>query len=178
MDQKREVMTEKYRKDNQPYDIDIIQPSTVLTKAAKAINLGILFAFITIALGMSVLLCWSLASDKVLDVRNDPFPVRVIDNHTDANDVIILSVDLCKTSDIRGTLRTSFINNNKEIFLPEIKESLAEGCFVREIPVIIPDGLQAGMYKIKFVTTYDINPIKKNVVNEFDSQEFLVNPTR
>lgn len=123
-----------------------------------------------IAFGVAVLLRWSFASEDVLQIKNSPFPSRLIANQTDR--YVVLDTEYCKNQDINGKLRISFVNESEEKFLPIINEELFKGCSNNSIPIALPKDLTPGDYKVKFRATYNINPLKQNVVVEFESREF------
>jgi hypothetical protein len=172
----RVAMTDADRVNNQPYDIDVIKVTAPQTKRSKITNLLAAAALVVVALSLGVLFMLASANENILTVNNSPLPVRTIREHPTENGVVILNVDLCKNSDVVGQIRTSFVSKSSEIFTPLADEELHEGCLVREVPVLIPDGIPAGAYKIKFRVTYDLNPLKKDIVSEFESKEFVVDP--
>ena len=143
-------------------------------KKYKITNLVVYAALLMVAVSLFVLFKWSFASTNVLDVKNDPFPVRIINNDTDPTAIVVLNVDFCKNIDVTGKLRTSFVSATREIFLPEADEVRSTGCTTTENPVIVPKGTPADRYRIKFETTYNINPLKRGVINTFESKEFVL----
>ena len=147
-----------------------------LTKTNRAINKLIYLALIVLALAVGVFLYWSFQSEKILVVNNEPFPVRTIREATTPDGVVILTLDYCKNEKASGPLRISFVNNVREYFLPLRNEDSDVGCKVIEYPVLVPEGIEDGEYRIKFVVDYNLNPIKKNVHNEFYSQPVKVSP--
>ena len=176
MTKKRVPMTDEYRIENQPYDIDVIPVPEEQSTRSKVINWLIAGALVVIGLSLAILLSWATADENVIHVNNEPFPVRTIRNHPGPGGVVFLNIDLCKTANIEGTLRTSFVSNTREVFLPLANEEMDEGCFVREIPVAIPSDLEPDTYRVKFHVRYSLNPLKQAVVDEFKSSEFTVNP--
>lgn len=170
----RTTMTDAERVDNQPYDIDVIPEPEVPSKVSRLTNYVVVGALILTALSLGILFKWATASEEVLQIKNAPFPVRTIREHTTPNGVVIMNVNFCKTSDVKGTVRTSFISSSREIFLPVRPEPGPKQCLETEVPVVIPKDIPADTYKIKFRVTYDLNPLKKNVINEFESKEFVV----
>lgn len=126
------------------------------------------------AIAVGILIYWASANTKVLDIHNAPFPVRTIREHPTAGGVIILKVDYCKTRDINGSLRMSFVSPSREIFLPVTTERGPKGCNKTEVPILVPKEIPADTYRIKFRVTYNINPLKGNIVQEFESQPVVV----
>lgn len=122
------------------------------------------------AFGVGIMLFWAFASEDVLTIKNSPFPSRVVANQTDK--YVVLDTDYCKNQDIRGKLRISFVDDTQEVFLPVVDEKLPKGCTTNSIPIALPESLKAGNYKVKFRATYSVNPLKQNIVVEFESREF------
>ena len=146
---------------------------------SKWSRFGIKFLYaslVLIALAFALFLKWSFADENVLQVNNEPFPVRTIREHPSSNGVVILKVDFCKNTDVNGDLRLSFVSKDREVFLPITQERTPKGCQNTEFPIIIPSNIEPGTYVIKFRVTYDLNPLKKGIVDEFQSKEFTVEP--
>lgn len=154
--------------------IQEVRPDPEQSIKQRVVSKLLYIALAIAALGVGIFLYWANQNTKVIHVNNQPFPVRTIREHPTAKGVVILEVDYCKLYDVEGELRTSFLNSTHEIFLPLTKERSAEGCHKTEFPIIIPDTVQPGSYRVKFRVVYEINPIKKNIVNEFVSKEFEV----
>lgn len=163
---------------NRPSDLDRITEREHPTKATKTINKIVVVALVVIALALGLILKWAVEGEDVLVIKNSPFPTRSIRTHAQPEGVIILTVDYCKNTDLQGEVRTSFVSSSREIFLPLSHEQYDKGCRKQEIPVLIPKGLPADDYKLKFIARYDINPLKKQVPVEFESQTFHVDPER
>lgn len=158
-----------------PADIDVIPVASHPTKGTKFINYIIVSFLVIIGLSIGIFLSWSFADENILEVKNSPFPVRVIDDPTgQTGGIAFLKVDYCKHADITGEVRMSYVSKSREVFLPLMKERYQTGCYYEEIPVIIPLNLLADEYKIKFRVTHDKNPIKKDVTVNFESQPISV----
>lgn len=147
------------------------QPPTRHQKMAAKLAAG---ALILAAIFMAVLLFWAAQNEEVLQIKNAPFPVRTVNDNAQANDVVILNTDYCKTKNVTGRLRMSFVSQTREIFLPIAEERTPVGCDQREIPILLPKDLVADTYKVRFQIMYNINPLKKNVPVSFESVEFKV----
>lgn len=170
-------MTDKQRKDNQPHDIDVIPEDTHPTRATKVINKFVLLALVVIAVSLGIFLKWSFASTNVLEVKNSPFPARVVADPTgETGGIVFLHAEYCKHAGVEGVNRISYVSKNREVFLPIAPERLEEGCEARDVPVVIPKDLPKDTYQIKFRVEYDINPVKQDVVVNFESQPFEVGP--
>lgn len=141
-------------------------------------KLGIWVAYLSLGLiaAISILfLYWSFQPQDVLEIHNEPFPVRTIREHPNSDGVVILKVDYCKKTEAVGRVRTSFVSESRETFLPVAEDKGPKGCNVVELPILIPTDLTPGDYKVKFRVEYKINPIR-TVVEEFESSQFTVYP--
>lgn len=147
------------------------------TPTTKRINKIIVAALVVIAVCLGVIFSWALQSDDVLEIKELPIPTRTIRDHPTAGGVVILNVDYCKKIDVEGNLRTSFVSSTREVFLPVAKERGPKGCSKVELPVLIPKDIPPDTYEIKLRATYDLNPLKKGVVEEFKSLPVIVDPT-
>lgn len=134
----------------------------------KLATLGVIFMTAIILGAGGVLTYWAYQSKDVLKVNNEPFPVRK------TGEVIVLNVDYCKNLKVKGDLRMSFLSATSESFLPIAKEDGPKGCRQVDFPILLPKDLPPDTYRVKFRVVYEINPIKKGVVSEFQSQEFSV----
>jgi hypothetical protein len=167
-------MPEKY----QPEGLDVIPVASHPTKTSKIMNKVAVVALVIIAIGIGLFLKWSYQSENVLQVKNEPFPVRTIRNHPTAGGVVILTVDYCKLQEAKGDLRISFVSPSREVFLPLAEEDGPVGCFKTEFPVLIPRDIPADEYRIKFrVLNYKLNPLKTAVDDSFQSQSVIIDPT-
>lgn len=157
---------QKYNEDLKP-----IPPS----KNAKRINFIIASALIAIAISLGILLTWALQSEDVLNVKQSPIPVRTVRDTPTGDGVVILNLDYCKNANIEGDMRISFVSTTREQFLPIVKERSAPGCSKTESPILIPKDLPADEYQIKIRVTYDVNPLKQKIIEEFKSETININ---
>lgn len=169
-------ITEQERIDHQPDGLDTIPEPVHPTKSTKYANRLVAASLIVIAIGLGVFLKWSFQPENVLVVKNSPFPTRSVRTNAEPNGVIILTVDFCKNTDKKGEVRTSFVSQSREVFLPLSHENLDKGCAKEELPILIPKDLPADNYKLKFIVRYNLNPLKEVVPVTFESQTFHVNP--
>jgi hypothetical protein len=143
-------------------------------KGNRATLIGFI-ALAIVALGIGTFLYWQLASNDVLEVRNNPVPVRSVRPHPSADGVVFLKVDYCKKVRASGLVRTSFVSPTREYFFPVSHDREDPGCHNTEIPVPVPHEVPNGTYHVHFRVTYQVNPLK-SVVEEFDSKPFEVVP--
>ncbi len=167
-------ITDKNRVENQPIDVDIIPEQEHPTKVTRVINKFVVLALVIIAVGIGVFLNWSLETSSPLVVKNSPFPARTVPPEASAHDVIVLDIDYCKNTDKQADVRTSYVSETREVFLPIVKEQYDKGCFRQEIPIVIPADLAPDTYRLKFTATYNLNPIRQSVQVIFESQEFTI----
>jgi hypothetical protein len=147
------------------------------SNTTKRINKVVVVALVATALAILLMLKWAVASEQVLTVNKQPFPTRTIREHPTAGGVVFLTADFCKNEDVKGELRTSFVSETREVFLPISREMSEKGCRTVELPVLIPKDIEPDTYRIKMRITYDINPLKQNVVQEFYSYPVIIDPT-
>lgn len=121
-----------------------------------------------------LILYWVYQPSDVLDVKNNPFPTRIVKDPSTGNNIVILHVDYCKKIAINGKVRVSYVSQTNEVFLPIADENGPKTCMTTDLPILIPKDLPSGMYKIKFRATYNINPLKQQVASEFESQPFEI----
>lgn len=140
----------------------------------KTLNILVLAGAAIIMAAIAMFWYWSLSGDDVLQVHNAPIPVRTIREHPTADGVVILRVDYCKKVDATGRARVSFVSEDRELFLPASEDRDKKGCQNREVPILIPSDTPPGTYVIRFRIIYDVNPLKKNIVEEFQSKPFEV----
>lgn len=149
------------------------------SKRFKTANIIAYAALVFVSLMIGVCAYWALSETDVLEIKNSPVPVRTIREHPEADGVVILKVDYCKKIRATGKVRTSFVGESREVFLPVAEDKQPPQCNAGqlqpiEVPVLIPKDLSPGNYHIHFRITYDINPVRNGVVEEFDSQQFEV----
>lgn len=154
-----------------------IQTIPERSKNSKLITRLVIGALLVIAIGIGTLLYWAAENTDVLKVKTNPIPTRTIRDHPTAGGVVILNVNYCKNSDVVGTLRTSFVSESREVFLPLGEERTPKGCHDIELPVLIPKDMPADTYKVKLRATYDVNPVKKNIVIDYFSNPIVIDPT-
>lgn len=172
-----EPMNKKLSKSQDAGQTRVLLEPEHQTKKQKWVTIGTYLALAFIALGVGLILFWSFQNENVLQINNEPFPVRTVRSDNEANGAVILKVDFCKNVETVGDVRTSFVGKDREIFLPLSKERGSKGCYVTEVPILIPDGTPPGRYKVRFRVVYDLNPLKRGIVDEFTSREFDIPPT-
>jgi hypothetical protein len=145
---------------------------TPISPRSKLANTFIFGALIVIALAVGLFLKWVYQSPVVVKINNSPFPTRLITQGGDS--AIVLTADYCKLQAVDGMTRTSFVSKSREIFLPASPERGPKICQKIDIPILIPRGLPADTYVIRFQSTYNLNPIQSNVLEDFSSQPIMI----
>lgn len=161
------------REKNQPFDVDIIPSLPKPTKTTRVVNRFAVLSLLVITVVLGIMLSWSFEAQNPLVIKNSPFPTRSIPPNASA-DVVVIDVDYCKNTDKQASVRTSYVGSTREIFMPLVKEQYDKGCYTESIPILIPSSLPPDTYKLRFVATYNINPLKQNVQVIFESQEFTI----
>jgi hypothetical protein len=160
--------------------IPITEPSVLdespVTRGKKVVNWIVVACLFIIAIGIGIFLRWSFQSEQVLQVNNEPFPIRSVAPVIQGGDVVILNVDFCKNQAVNGQLRISFVSSTREVFLPISNETGEKRCQQTEFPLIVPKDIPNDTYRVKFRATYELNPLKKGIVEEFESKPFKVGP--
>jgi hypothetical protein len=154
---------------------DFVLPPDEPTPTTRKINLFILGALVIIAIGLGIILNWAFASEDVLELKKDPIPSRVLgDESNNTLGVVFLDLDYCKKSSAEGQIRTSFVSETREVFLPMNQERAQKGCNKAELPVLIPKDLAPDTYRVRLRSIYNINPLKQGIVEEFYSKPFTI----
>lgn len=147
------------------------------SKSTKLINKIVVIALIFIALSLGLFLKWSIQDPTVLEIKNAPFPARIIHDDKTGYNVLILTLDYCKNIETNGELRISYVSPTREIFLPLSRENSPVGCIgKKDYPILIPVDIPADTYRVKFRVTYSINPVKSSVTQIFESNEIKIEP--
>ncbi len=159
-------------------EIKITEPEHP-TRLSRVVNILIGLALVAVAASVAIFLIWSFARTDVLVINNNPFPARLVKDGTGkTGGIVFLETDYCKNVDVVGKLRMSYVSETTEDLLPVTDEKLPVGCNKTNVPVVIPVKLIPGTYKIKFRVSYDVNPIRQSIVNEFESQPFTLDGAR
>lgn len=145
---------------------------------SKLMNKIAYAALAIVAIAVGIFIYWAVQPADVAVVNNSPFPVRQVPQTVDKPGVIYVKIDVCKRYSKKGDLRVSYVSSSREIFLPLNDEGLKKGCSNTEYPIPIPKDIVPDTYRLKFRATYDVNPIKQDVQQEFMTQPFKIDPTQ
>jgi len=117
---------------------------------------------------------WLVFPAQVLEIKKLPIPVTKPENIKSGR-ILSLMFDYCKHIDAQGTVEATLVSDKSVIMLPTYTERLPQGCSKVTAPMILPYTIIEQDYHIHYKVTYKVNPIRE-VVEEFDSQEFTLNP--
>jgi hypothetical protein len=119
-----------------------------------------------------MLLYWNTQSTNILQIRENPLPVRPVTNTTGLYELV--TFDYCKSSNIKGTVNAQLVSPSAIIKLPWPIESQAKGCLKTEAPIALPPYIANDTtYYFMFTVTYKINPLKTTTIT-FHSQSFTL----
>lgn len=124
---------------------------------------------------VSVLVYWSLQRGPVLEMNTAIHVVRPPLKLSAGNDFLAVNFDYCKLIGADGTVRTSFVSDKTEIFLPAATDHSPKLCSTVQVPVSIPPQLVPDTYRIKYHVVYQINPVRSST-EDYYSEPFEVTP--
>lgn len=135
--------------------------------------LTILLAGVALALG-GLLIYWSLQPSNILDIKNDPLPVRPLEVSANGG-IVIATVDYCKTRKVDGHAKVYLVGegNGQKPELAWPVDTQGPQCLKIDIPIPIPASTQTDVYHIVFEVTYKVNPLKDQVA-VFRTRSFKV----
>lgn len=117
---------------------------------------------------------WSYQSDNVIDIKQ---PIEVKGEPVAKDSIVILKIDYCKRIDTKGVVERKLVSDRAEYLFPTTKDATEAECGKIEAPTllpVLPVGATPGVYHIEYIVTYDINPLKTGIVEEFKTEEFKV----
>ncbi len=123
---------------------------------------------------VGLFLFWSYQPTDILTIKNDPVPVKPTE--VDAGEgIVYLNTDFCKNRKATGVTRVFLVGETKGQ-KPEISwplDTTPPQCLKTDVPLHIPASAQTDTYHAVFEITYQVNPLKKQVVT-FHSRSFSV----
>ncbi len=126
------------------------------------------------------LLSWSLQPQEIFKINKDPIPVLTKQvKKYDGAYVVRVEYDFCKmqsVDSINNGVQPRLVSNKTEIDLKSYTENSDAGCRSFEAPVLLPPQAQPDTYRLEWKACYNLNPLKKNVCEEYRSEEFQVIP--
>lgn len=152
-------------------EVKVSEKEITKTKWASRVGYFVL-ALALITLG--VVAYWANQSSNVLEIKNDPIPIKFIHSADHPQGIVILKYSFCKNTDAVGIVQTSFVGVGTKILVPEAEDRSLKSCNANlEVPYLIPPQVVPGKYRLNFEARYKINPIK-TTVTKWQSQEFEV----
>ncbi len=143
-------------------------------RTIRLVYVGVMaMASIVLYIGF-LIMTWSFQSDDVIDIKQ---PIPIIGNKVAKDSVVVLRINYCKNTDAHGDVERKLVGKRGEHLFPAVRDTTGEGCNIVEAPTllpVLPTGATPGTYHIEYTVTYDLNPLKKGVVEEFKTEEFEV----
>lgn len=133
-----------------------------------------LFTIIISLFLAGLLVYWVVEPDKVFEVKGGMVQVISENKTVRTGEKLRTKTSFCKKIEVDGVFRRNFVSSATEIRGPEIPEDIGKACIddvISEIP--LPPQIAPGEYRLKYVATYKINPIK-TVEETYYSEPFMV----
>lgn len=127
-----------------------------------------------ILFGIGLFFYWSVQTGTILEVKNNPVPVRP--TMIDKDQYLLLHYDYCKYSDAEGVVISSLVSKTSILPLPEAIDRTGKSCRAFDAPYPVPGQTPPGTYHYEFKACYPLNPIKTTCV-EWQSKEFTIKGT-
>lgn len=113
---------------------------------------------------------WQFVNYDVLQIYGK-VPVRPL--NIDAGGVVIETIKYCKTSDAPGDVQVELIGKDRVIAMPGYIDHTPKGCGTVNAPLIVPNPVASGIYRVHYTITYHVNPIR-STIEEFTTEAFTV----
>jgi hypothetical protein len=123
------------------------------------------------AIALIIYLYWLFQIGTVLEIKNNPVPVRP--KTIDHDQYIILHYDYCKYSNTEGTVESSLVSKTTVLPLPTLEDTTKKACHSFDAPYPLPGQAPSETYHYKFKACYPLNPVK-TVCTEWESKEFVI----
>lgn len=118
-----------------------------------------------------VLTYWTFERGPVLEIKNNPVPVRPTKIADD--EYILLHYNYCKHSDAEGTVEGHLVSKTSVIPLPPTTDTTKANCRQFDAPNPIPGQAPPETYHYHYKACYPLNPIKESCT-EWRSKEFTI----
>lgn len=131
------------------------------------------YVIIGVALAFSSLLIyWNFQDLDVYEVKRETLVVN--QDEILAGGTVTLEFSFCKNFAVDGMVTRSFVSRDTEILSNATIDDLGKTCFDNvKVPVPVPSQAETGEYRVRYVGTYKINPIKTHV-EEYYSKPFNI----
>jgi hypothetical protein len=117
-----------------------------------------------IAIGSAIFTYWNLYPYKVMTMKNQ-YALPVDKPVYQAGDRVFYTLDYCKYMDITGLLIRT-ISDGISVNYEPMQSNVPLGCHVvKRGDLVIPDFIPSGIYYIKSSSEWQVNPIRKVLMN-------------
>jgi len=130
-----------------------------------------IWLIIIAALGLIVtFIYWAIYPYNVIEYSN--LPAKVEEVVVKRGEHVHYSLDYCKYIDIGATITRSF-EDGLVYSTPEFENNFGLGCSSKKIAVYVPKALPPGLYRLKNIYHFKVNPIREIEYINY-TQEFVV----
>jgi len=134
-----------------------------------------IFSYLTILIALGLMFLagfWLLYPYKVVEFKNSPYPIMNENKTVKKGEDLIYQVDACKYLNAVPDLTRFFIDGI--IYeTPKSVGAVEMGCHIQDISITVPKAIPTGVYKMKFIARYKVNPIRVIEYVNY-SQSFMV----
>lgn len=131
------------------------------------------FTLFLVGISLITVFYWTIKEYEPIKFNNLPFKVDV--QKIKPGEYIIYTVDYCKNSKVVADVDKTFVDGIIYTIPKEPQPFLEEGCHSKQFFMYVPKALPPGIYTIKGVYTFQVNPLKKVSVYT-ETQKFEVLP--
>ena len=162
LDKKTQAVIEKHN--NRPTTIRDIRVAHWVQRLA-------IIMFVGMAIVIAILYYWAVFPQRVVEVRNQPMPVRP--NPVAQQSVIFVHSDYCFLAKANMVVRTSLVSDKTEIFQPADHFKANKGCRSIDAPILLPAAATPGIYRVHYRLMSQVNPLR-TLTEDFYSREFII----
>ncbi len=113
---------------------------------------------------------WRLINYDVLQI-DGKIPVKPL--NISAGGVVIETIKYCKSSDVPGDVELELIGKDRIVAMPGYVDHTPKGCGTVNAPIVVPNPVASGIYRVHYTITYHVNPIR-TTTEEFTTEAFTV----
>lgn len=141
-------------------------------KHSRILGILSMWALAFLYLALAVWLYWTLYPYQTVKYLNDPFPV--VPKEIKQGEQFTYNIHYCKyTDDAPVRIEKTFIDGIEFVAAKQVPLIGTKGCGEIDIPVLIPDTLPAGTYRLRVQVFYKVNPIRE-IEKVTETEEFKV----
>lgn len=141
-------------------------------KKHTVVNYATYTALLVIATIVGIFIYWTFTGRDALVFYRLPLPTEP--KSVKSGEFITLEADFCKVTNATGRTVQRLVSDKTEVLAPTVPEALQKGCYNFPVKVPVPPQTPPGKYHINFRTTYKTNPLHTNLIEEINSEEFMV----